>query len=79
MGRISPLVQKSVKKLEKKYFTNNLCIIDAVQIRNSSIHHCKRFWETEVEILELGCERKHDLIHQRKMNKACKFICPNKV
>ena len=31
--------QKSVKKLERKYCTNNLCIIDAVQICNSSIHH----------------------------------------
>ena len=32
------------------------------------------FWETEVKILGLGCERKHDLIHQRKMNKAHEFI-----
>ena len=71
--------QKSVKKLEKKYFTNNLCIIDAVQICNSSMHHFKYFWESEVETLGLGCERKHDLIHQQKVNKACKFICPNKV
>ena len=35
--------QKSVKKLERKYCTNNLCIIDAVQICNSSIHHFKYF------------------------------------
>ena len=32
------------------------------------------FWETEVEILRLGCERKHDLIHQRKVNKAREFV-----
>ena len=32
------------------------------------------FWETEVDILGLGCERKHDLIHQRKGNKACEFV-----
>ena len=35
--------QKSVKKLERKYCNNNLCIIDAVQICNSSIHHFKYF------------------------------------
>ena len=32
------------------------------------------FWETEVEILGLGCERKHDLIHRSKVNKAYKFV-----
>ena len=32
------------------------------------------FWETEVEILGLGCERKHDLIHRWKVNKAYKFV-----
>ena len=32
------------------------------------------FWETSVEILGLGCERKHDLIHQCKVNKACEFV-----
>ena len=32
------------------------------------------FWETEVEILGLGCERKHDLIQQRKVNKAREFV-----
>ena len=32
------------------------------------------FSETEVEILGLGCERKHDLIHQPKGNKACEFV-----
>ena len=34
---------KTVKKLERKYCTNNLCIVDAVQICNSSIHHFKYF------------------------------------
>ena len=37
------------------------------------------FWETEVEILGLECERKHDLIHRRKVNKAREFKYPNKV
>ena len=32
------------------------------------------FWETKVEILRLGCEKKHDLIHQRKVNKAREFV-----
>ena len=32
------------------------------------------FWETEVEILRLGCERKLDLIHRHKVNKAREFI-----
>ena len=32
------------------------------------------FWETEVEILGLGCERKHDLIQQHKVNKAREFL-----
>ena len=36
--------QKSVKKLERKCCSNNLCIIDVVQICNSSIHHFKCFW-----------------------------------
>ena len=31
-------------------------------------------WETEVEILRLRCERKHDLIHRRKVNKAREFV-----
>ena len=35
--------QKSVKKLERKYCNNNLYIIDAVQICNSSVHHFKYF------------------------------------
>ena len=35
--------QKSVKKLERIYCANNLCIIEAVQICNSSIHHFKYF------------------------------------
>ena len=30
------------------------------------------FWETEV--LGLECERKHDLIHQHKVNKAHEFV-----
>ena len=61
---------KSVKKLEGKYYTNNLCIIDAVQI-------CITFHpqlHTEVEILGLGCERKHDLINQSKVNEAHEFV-----
>ena len=66
--------QNNAKRLERKYYTNNLCIINAVQICHSSIHHFKYFWETEVEILVLGCERKHDLIHQCKVNKAHKFV-----
>ena len=32
------------------------------------------FSEAEVESLRLGCERKHDLIHRRKVNKACEFV-----
>ena len=32
------------------------------------------FWETEVEILGLWCKRKHNLIHQRKVNKAHEFV-----
>ena len=32
------------------------------------------FLETEFEILGLGCERKHDLIHQCKVSKAYKFV-----
>ena len=32
------------------------------------------FWETEVEILRLGCERKHDLILQHEANKAREFV-----
>ena len=31
------------------------------------------FWESEAEILGLGCERKHDLIHQSNVNKAHEF------
>ena len=46
MGHIWPPVQKSTKKcekLERKYCTKNLCIIDVVEICNSSIHHFKYF------------------------------------
>ena len=32
------------------------------------------FWETEVKILGLAFERKHDLIHQHKVNKAREFV-----
>ena len=32
------------------------------------------FLEAQVEILGLGCERKHDLIHQCKVKKAYKFV-----
>ena len=32
------------------------------------------FWEAEVEILGLGCERKHDLIRQHKVNKVREFV-----
>ena len=42
MGHIWPPVQKSkkiVKKLERKYYTNNLCITYAVQNCTSSIHY----------------------------------------
>ena len=35
--------KKSVKKLERKYGTNNQCIIDAVQFCDSSIHYFKYF------------------------------------
>ena len=41
--RLCKKAQKTVKKLERKYCTNNLCIVDAVQICNSSIHHFKYF------------------------------------
>ena len=47
--------QKSVKKLERKYCNNNLCIIDTMQICNSSIHHVKYFlgnwsWNFKVRV-----------------------------
>ena len=32
------------------------------------------FWETEVEILGLECERKHDLIQPRKVNKTLELV-----
>ena len=32
------------------------------------------FLETEVEILRLECERKHDLIHRCKVDKAHEFL-----
>ena len=62
MGRIWLPVQKSTKKrehFERKYYTSNLYITDAVQICNSSIHYILQllFLETEVETLGLGCER----------------------
>ena len=63
-----------MSKLGRKYYTNNPCIIDAVQICNSSIITSNIFWETQVKILGLGCERKHDLIQQRKVNKAHEFV-----
>ena len=52
-------VQISVKKLKRKYYTDNLYITDAVQICNSSIHYILQlfFLETEVETLGLWCER----------------------
>ena len=34
---------KRMKELERKYYTKNLCIIHAVQICNSFIHHFKYF------------------------------------
>ena len=71
--RLCKKAQKTMKKLERKYCTNKLCIVDAVQICNSSIHHFKYFLGN-FDILGLGCERKHDLIHQRKGNKACEFV-----
>ena len=51
-------VQISVKKLKRKYYTDNLYITDAVQICNSSIHYILQlfFLETEVETLGLGCQ-----------------------
>ena len=32
------------------------------------------FWETEVKILGLECERKHDLIQPRNVNKARELV-----
>ena len=64
--RLCKKAQKTVKKLERKYCTNNLCIVDAVQICNSSIHDFKYFFGK--------LERKNDLIHQHKVNKACEFV-----
>ena len=39
-----------------------------------SIIYYNYFFGNEVEILGLGCERKHDLIHRWKVNKAYKFV-----
>ena len=43
--------EKSVKKLERKYYTNNLYITDAVQICNSSIHYILQliFWKLKLK------------------------------
>ena len=79
MGHIWPPVQKSIKKCEK---------VGKEILHQNSIHHwCSAnlqqfcplytsisFLETEVEILVLGCKRKHDLIHRCKVNKAYKFV-----
>ena len=46
-GTFDPMckkAQKSVKELEMKYYTNNLCIIDTGQICNSSIRQFKYFF-----------------------------------
>ena len=32
------------------------------------------FWETKVEILEIGCARKYDLLRQSNVNKAHEFV-----
>ena len=72
-------VQKSTKKYEK---------VGKEILHEQSMHHwcsanLQQFYplctsiislETEVEILGLGCKRKHDLIYQYKVNKAYKFV-----
>ena len=79
MGHIWPPAQKSTNKCEK---------VEKEILYWQSIHHwCSAnlqqfyplytsiiFLETELEILGLGCERKHDLIHRCKVNKAYKFV-----
>ena len=79
MGHIWPPAQKSTNKCEK---------VEKEILYWQSIHHwCSAnlqqfyplytsiiFLETEFEILGLGCERKHDLIHQCKVSKAYKFV-----
>ena len=78
MGHIWPSVQKSTK-MWKRWKGNTALTIYA------SFMQCKFvtvlsitsniFWETEVKILGLGCERKHDLIHQHNVNKkAHEFV-----
>ena len=78
MGHIWPPVQKSTK-MWKRWKGNTALTIYA------SFMQCKFvtvlsttsniFGETEVKILGLGCERKHDLIHQHNVNKkAHEFV-----
>ena len=44
-------MHKKVKKLERKYYTNNICITDIVQIYNISIHYIVQlfFWKLELK------------------------------
>ena len=78
MGHNRPPKQKKHKKVWASWEGNTTLTIHA------SLIQCKFvtvlsitsniFWETQVKILGLGCERKHDLIQQRKVNKAHEFV-----
>ena len=73
---------KKYKKLLRSWKENTVITISAslmVRIRISSITS-NIFYETQVKILGLVFERKHDLIHQNKWTKHMNlfFICPNK-
>ena len=68
--------QKSVKKLERKYYTNNLCITDAVQLCNSSIHYILQLvffgnwsWKFGIRVW-----KKPWFDTRCKVNKAYKFV-----
>ena len=43
-GHMCKKAQKSVKKLERKYYTNNLYITDTVQVCNSSILYITHYF-----------------------------------
>ena len=51
------------------------CLQDSI-LNKARIHYIVQFFffETGVEILGLGWERKHDLIHRFKVNKGYKFV-----
>ena len=78
MGHNRPPKQKKHKKVWASWEGNTTLTIHA------SLIQCKFvtvlsitsniFWETQVKILGLGCERKHDLIQQRKVNKAHEYV-----